>query len=203
MHPATVTGDRIKRSGTCTGARKNKLGEGYVIHEGCDHIFFVGFLGAGKSTLARNLGKLFCRPYVDTDQLVERALGMSVCDVFASRGEEGFRDEETKVLEGLASRKSLLVSCGGGVVERPENCELMHRMGVVVYLDGDLSDSLRQMRCPERRPDLGDASHARALFRHRRPLYQQTADITIDIRNRTFEQVASESGQLLWERGLL
>ncbi len=179
------------------------MGEGYVIHEGCDHIFFVGFLGAGKSTLARNLGKLFCRPYVDTDQMVERALGMSVCDVFASRGEEGFRDEETRVLEGLASRKSLLVSCGGGVVERPENCVLMHRMGVVVYLDGDLSDSLRQMRCPERRPDLGDTSHAQALFRHRRPLYQQAADITIDIRNRTFEQVASESGQLLWERGLL
>jgi shikimate kinase len=184
-------------------ARKSELGEGYVIHEGCDHIFFVGFLGAGKSTLARNLGMLFSRPYVDTDQLVERSLGMSVCDVFASRGEEGFRDEETRVLEGLSSRKSLLVSCGGGVVERPENCELMHRMGVVVYLDGDLSDSLRQMRCPERRPDLGDAMHARALFRHRRPLYQQTADITIDIRNRTFEQVASESGQLLWERGLL
>ena len=90
-----------------------------------------------------------------------------------------------------------------GVVERAENCELMHRMGVVVYLDGDLSDSLRQMRCPERRPDLGDISHAKALFWHRRPLYQQTADITIDIRNRTFEQVASESGQLLWERGLL
>lgn len=179
------------------------MDEGYIIHEGCDHIFFVGFLGAGKSTLARNLGKLFRRPYVDTDQLVERALGMSVCDVFASRGEEGFRDEETKVLEGLASRKSLLVSCGGGVVERPGNCGLMHRMGVVVYLDGDLSDSLRQMRCPERRPDLGDASHAQALFHHRRPLYQQAADITIDIRNRTFEQVASESGQLLWERGLL
>lgn len=190
-------------SGTHGSKEERVLGEGYVIHEGCDHIFFVGFLGAGKSTLARNLGKLFCRPYVDTDQLVERALGMSVCDVFASRGEEGFRDEETKVLEGLASRKSLLVSCGGGVVERAENCELMHRMGVVVYLDGDLSDSLRQMRCPERRPDLGDISHAKALFWHRRPLYQQTADITIDIRNRTFEQVASESGQLLWERGLL
>ena len=175
----------------------------YVVHEGCDHLFFVGFLGAGKSTLARNLGALFHRPHVDTDRLVERALGASVAQIFETEGEGCFRDAETAQLRKLAARKSLLVSCGGGVVERPENCELMHRMGVVVYLDGDLSDSLRQMRCPERRPDLGDVSHARALFRHRRPLYQQTADITIDIRNRTFEQVASESGQLLWERGLL
>lgn len=178
-------------------------GGGYVVHEGCDHIFFVGFLGAGKSTLARNLGSLFRRPHVDTDRLVERRLGKSVSEVFEQDGESTFRDAETRELRGLLSRKSLLVSCGGGIVERPENCVLMHEMGVVVFLDGDLSDSLRQIRCPERRPDLGSADHAAMVYRRRRPLYEQAADITIDIRNRTFEQVALESGQLLWERGLL
>ena len=93
-------------------------GQGYVVHEGCDHIFFVGFLGAGKSTLARNLSGLFHRPCVDTDRLVERALGKSIACVFAEDGEDAFRDEETRVLKGLESRKSLLVSCGGGIVER-------------------------------------------------------------------------------------
>lgn len=176
---------------------------GYVVHEGCDHIFFVGFLGAGKSTLARNLGALFHRPHVDTDQLVERRLGKTVAEIFADEGEDAFREAETRELALLSGRKSLLVSCGGGIVERPENCELMHEMGVVVYLDGDLEDSLRQIRCPERRPDLGTAEHARQVYRHRRPLYQGTADLTIDIRDKTFEQVALESGQLLWERGLL
>ena len=48
--------------------------DGYVVHEGCDHIFIVGFLGAGKSTLARNLGQLFHRSYVDTDRMAERQL---------------------------------------------------------------------------------------------------------------------------------
>lgn len=176
---------------------------GYVVHEGCDHIFFVGFLGAGKTTLARNLGELFNRPHVDTDRLVERLLGKSVSQVFAEDGEEAFRDAETEELRSLAARKSLLVSCGGGIVERPENTELMHEMGVIVYLDGDLADSLRQIRCPERRPDLGSADHAAIVYAHRRPLYESAADITIDIRNQTFEQVALESGRLLWERGLL
>ena len=176
---------------------------GYVTHEGCDHIFFVGFLGAGKSTLARNLGSLFNRPHVDTDRLVERTLGKSVSQVFAEDGEDAFRDAETAQLRALAARKSLLVSCGGGIVERPENCELMHQMGVIVWLDGDLADSLRQIRCPERRPDLGTPAHAAIVYEHRRPLYEGAADITIDIRNLTFEQVALESGQLLWERGLL
>lgn len=175
----------------------------YVVHEGCDHIFFVGFLGAGKSTLARNLGSLFHRTYVDTDRLVERALGASVADVFQTSGEGTFRDAETRELRRLLAKKSLLVSCGGGIVERPENARLMHEMGVVVYLDGDLDDSLRQIRCPEKRPDLGSAENAARVYRRRRPLYQSVADMTIDIRSKTFEQVAQEAGQLLWERGLL
>lgn len=178
-------------------------GRGYVVHEGCDHLFFVGFLGAGKSTLARNLGALFHRPHVDTDRLVERALGQSVAQIFSTRGESAFREAETRELRKLAGRKSLLVSCGGGIVERPVNCELMHQMGVVVFLDGDLEDSLRQIRCPERRPDLGSAKHAAKVYRRRRPLYEAAADLTIDIRNKTFEQVAHEAAQLLWERGLL
>lgn len=76
-------------------------------------------------------------------------------------------------------------------------------MGTIVYLDGDLSDSLRQIENTMRRPDLGDARQAERLYWHRRPLYEQAADIRIDIRNKTFEQVALESGQLLWEKGLL
>ena len=138
-------------------------GQGYVVHEGCDHIFFVGFLGAGKSTLARNLSGLFHRPCVDTDRLVERALGKSIACVFSEDGEDAFRDEETRVLKGLEARKSLLVSCGGGIVERPENAGLMRQMGTVVFLDGDLSDSLRQIRSRERRPDLGSARQAERL----------------------------------------
>lgn len=177
--------------------------EGYVVHEGCDHIFFVGFLGAGKSTLARNLGELVHRRYVDTDRMVERLCRKSVCDIFAQDGEAAFRADELQALERLKSQKSLLVSCGGGIVELPESCELMHEMGTVVYLDGDLSDSLRQIQHPEVRPDLGDAHEAAELLRHRRPLYQKVADITVDIRGKSFDSVCSEAARILWERGLL
>ena len=178
-------------------------GPGYVVHEGCDHIFFVGFLGAGKSTLARNLSGLFHRPCADTDRMVERALGKPIAGVFADDGEDAFRDAETQVLQALKSKKSLLVSCGGGIIERPENAGLMHEMGTVVFLDGDLADSMRQIRSRERRPDMGGTRQVEQLFRHRYPLYASAADIRIDIRNKTFEQVALESARLLWEKGLL
>ncbi|MGO5267280.1 shikimate kinase [Parafannyhessea umbonata] len=176
---------------------------GYVVHEGCDHIFFVGFLGAGKSTLARNLGVLFNRDFVDTDRMVERMAKKTVCQIFHEDGEARFRELEAQVLEGLAKRKSLLVSCGGGIVEGERSCELMHAMGTVVFLDGDVEDSLRQIQHPEIRPDFKDEACARRLYRARRPLYEQEADLRIDIRHKSFEQVTSEAGQLLWEKGLL
>ena len=116
----------------------------YIVHEGCDHIFFVGFLGAGKSTLARNLSALFHRPSVDTDRMAERILGKPISRVFAEDGEPAFRDAETRGLVSLLAKKSLLVSCGGGIVETERNIELMHEMGTVVFLDGDLADSMRQ-----------------------------------------------------------
>ncbi len=177
-------------------------GNGYITHEGCDHIFFVGFLGAGKSTLARNLGRLYRRSYVDTDRLAERLMCKSVRECFEQDGEAAFRDAETQVLENLRSEKSLLVSCGGGIVERPCNCKIMHEMGVIVFLDGDLSDSLRQIQHPEKRPDLG-LEDVREIYKRRRPLFKASADYVIDIRDKSFDEVAELAGSLLWEEGLL
>ena len=78
----------------------------------------------------------------------------------------------------------------------------MRERGVVVYLGGDLKDSLRQMQHPEKRPDLGICD-VRELYDHRRPLFRRTADYVIDIRDKSFAQVAEDAGCLLWEEGLL
>ncbi len=170
---------------------------------GCDHIFFIGFLGAGKSTLARNLGHMFNRRYVDTDRLVERVSGQSVTQIFETLGEDEFRLRETSALRELKTEKSLLVSCGGGIVETPENIELMHEMGYCVYLDGDIDDSLRQIRRSDTRPDFRSPEYACSLLEHRRPLYQRAADLTVDIRDRSFTDVGYICAELLLESGLL
>ena len=170
---------------------------------GCDHIFIVGFLGAGKSTLARNLGRMFNRRFVDTDRIVERRCGQSVTQIFESEGEKRFRELETSALVSLKSERSLLVSCGGGIVETPRNIELIHEMGYCVYLEGDLDDSLRQIRRSDTRPDFRSPQHAARLLEHRRPLYRKAADFTLDIRGCSFEDVSYSCAELLLERGLL
>lgn len=176
---------------------------GHARKRGCDHIFFIGFLGAGKSTLARNLGRMFRRKYLDTDRLVERRAGCSIAQIFRAQGEAGFRVLETQALASLESEQSVLVSCGGGIVETEANIELMHRMGYCVYLDGDLSDSLRQIRSLSNRPDFKSPEHAEKLYHHRRPLYIDAADFTVDIRGRSFEDVSYICADMLLERGLL
>lgn len=173
------------------------------VKRGCDHIFFIGFLGAGKSTLARNLGRMFNRRFIDTDRLVERRRGLSVRRIFELEGEERFRELETQALESLESERSLLVSCGGGIIETPRNTELMHAMGYCVYLDGDIDDSLRQIRRADTRPDFRSAEHAARLLEHRRPLYRGAADITVDIRGKSFKDVSYLCAEILLERGLL
>ena len=88
-------------------------------------------------------------------------------------------------------------------METPRNIELIHELGYCVYLDGDIDDSLRQIRRSDTRPDFRSESHATELLRHRRPLYQQAADLTLDIRGKTFSEVGFECAELLLESGLL
>lgn len=176
---------------------------GYIVHKGCDHVFFIGFLGAGKTTLARNLGQLFQRPYVDTDRLAERICKKPIDKVFSEDGEEVFRDAEYLALKRLKQKKSLLVSCGGGIVERPENIKLMQSMGVIVFLAGDLDDSMSQIQYFKSRPDFSTYEEAKQLYEHRYPLYVDAADYTISISGKSFNEVAQSAGALLWEEGLL
>lgn len=182
-----------------------ELQPGVVVHRGCDHIFFIGFLGSGKTTLARNIGTLFGRSFCDIDRMVERSMHASIDQIFEKHGEQAFRNQELLELKKLMTRKSLLVSSGSGIVEHPQSRALMKQIGVVVFLDGALEDSLRQIQRADRRPDMGSGTHEelKALYNKRRPLYEQLADITISIRNKDFSEVAQEASKDLWDAGLL
>lgn len=175
----------------------------FTVHTGCDHIFFVGFMGAGKTTVARNLGELFKRRYVDTDLLISRRAKKSVARLYEEAGVEGYRKLETETLRHLKLQKSYLVSCGDGIVERPENIQLFRDMGKVVYLDISLDDALQQIQAKDHRPLLGSYAQTKRLYASRKPLYEAVADYTITIPRFEFAQVAYQIGELLWDEGLL
>ena len=167
-------------------------------------VFLIGFMGAGKTSVARRLARTCGIASVDMDTYLERSAGRSVKEIFAEDGEAGFRDIETGVLRELAGKDDpLLISCGGGIVERPENRELMVEAGVVVHLRVTVDEAESRISNKESRPLFGDLEAAEALRERRMPLYEQAADHSIDTAGRSIPQIAHDVRRLLEEGGVL
>lgn len=142
-------------------------------------IVLIGFMGAGKSTMAAELGHSCHLPVIDLDREVERCSGRTIPEIFATSGEEVFRQIETEVLRGLLDQAPLILATGGGVIVRPENWALLRRLGCVVYLRVSWETLLVRIGAGKDRPLAADRERLRALFEQRLPLYEQ-ADLVID-----------------------
>ncbi|HET6351942.1 MAG TPA: shikimate kinase [Coriobacteriia bacterium] len=157
------------------------------------HIFIVGFMGAGKSTVGVRIAEELDRPFVDLDDAIEASAGMSVPEVFATLGEERFREMETEALAALAGQPASVVACGGGVVVRPENRSLLKELGVVLYLQVSAGEAIARIGDVSTRPLLagpGGTLAATALLGAREALYSGVADACIDTGGASAEEVA-------------
>lgn len=169
------------------------------------HVFLVGFMGAGKSTVARLVADSLGRPCIDVDELIEAREGHKVAEIFALLGEQGFRDLESSVLESLDGLESSIVACGGGIVVRPENRAALHRLGTVVYLQVTTGEALARIGDVGSRPLLsgeGGTLAATALLTARDALYRSVADISIDTVGKDAHSVADEVVSILSREGL-
>jgi shikimate dehydrogenase len=103
-----------------------------------ENIILIGMPGSGKSTVGRLLAKKLARYFVDADEAIIKEAGMPIPEIFATSGEEGFRQIETKVLARLGQESSLVIATGGGCVTRRENDPLLHQNGTIFCLQRDL-----------------------------------------------------------------
>ena len=167
-------------------------------------VFLVGFMGAGKTSVARKLARMAGVASVDMDTYIERCEHKRVKEVFAEVGEEGFRAIETQTLYELGMKKDpMVVSCGGGVVLRPENRKALSELGLVVYLSVTAVEAASRISDVSSRPLFGDLQNAQRVINERLPLYEEVADITIDTVGRGSSSIAHEVFDILKEKGVL
>lgn len=159
----------------------------------CKSLFLVGFMGAGKSTVAVALSQLTGIDSVDLDGLIVQQLGMSIPDIFSNFGEDAFRRYETSALESLADQAPRIVATGGGVVGREDNWACMRRQGVVVYLQASWEVLSERIGSGEGRPLASGHERERLknLWQSRLPLYEQ-ADWIVNADHQSPEQIARQ-----------
>lgn len=147
------------------------------------NIFLVGMMGAGKTTVGRQLAQRLGKSFVDTDQDIEQRTGVAVKVIFEIEGEAGFRKRESEALDRLTAMTDLVLATGGGAVLDAGNRQWLSERGFVIYLHAQPRDLWMRTRNDKTRPLLQtDDPRARiqALYDFRDPLYRQVADLVVD-----------------------
>ena len=157
-------------------------------------IVLVGMMGAGKTTVGRRLATRLGRHFVDSDEEVEKAAGMSIEEIFASRGEADFRAGEQRVIARLLKDQDLVLGTGGGAFINAETRALVKASAVSVWIKADFELLFLRVQRRSNRPLLKTANPRetlKGLIDKRYPVYAE-ADVTVVSKDVPQDQVASE-----------
>lgn len=159
------------------------------------NIYFIGFMGTGKSTISRQMAAITGYREIDTDQKIAEQENMSIPEIFEKYGEDHFRNLETEFLKSMQKRRHYIVSCGGGVALRRENVELMKENGVIVLLTATPETVLERVKNGKERPILNghmNVEYIAELMEGRRKYYEAAGEIVIATDGRETGEMAAE-----------
>ncbi len=164
-----------------------------------DKVYLVGFMGAGKSSVARALGKRLDWKVEDIDTRIERAERRDIPTIFRDDGEPYFRAREREALLGLLPERGVVVASGGGTFADASNRELMLRDGAVIWLDAPFETVLRRVPLDGRRPLAADRPGMEQLYNQRLVSYHQ-AHFRVDAGRNSVEELVEHIVEWLESR---
>ena len=160
-----------------------------------ENIFLIGFMGAGKSTIAKGLQRTLGMELVEMDARIVEEQKMSINEIFAQYGEDYFRDIESQLILDIGQEGNTIVSCGGGVVVRPQNTEYMKKSGKIVFLSATPQTIYERVKHSTDRPILNghmNVEYIAQLMEKRRALYEAAADIRIETDGKSRDEICRD-----------
>ena len=157
-------------------------------------IVMVGMMGCGKSAIGRRLSNALDLRFVDADDEIEKAAGMSINEIFSQLGESHFRDGERRVIARLLAGGPQVLSTGGGAIMNEETRARVKEIGVSVWLRAELPILMRRVMRRDNRPLLktpNPESRMRELLEIRNPIYAE-ADVTVESRDVQHDVIVNE-----------
>jgi shikimate kinase len=157
-------------------------------------IVMVGMMGCGKSAIGKRLAQALEVPFVDADDEIEKAAGMSINDIFSQFGEAHFRGGERRVISRLLATGPQVLATGGGAFMSPETREEVRVRGISVWLRADLPVLMRRVMRRDTRPLLkttNPEARMKELLEIRSPVYSE-ADITVESRDVAHDVIVNE-----------
>lgn len=149
------------------------------------NIILIGFMASGKSTIGKLLAEKMNYQFIDLDEIIEKHNGKKISDIFSQDGEEVFRKYETEQLKQLSNSDRKVVSCGGGIVIKPENRQILRKIGRVIFLEIAAQDVLARVTDFSSRPLLNNPDPQKRrqtiedLLKKRDNFYRETADFIL------------------------
>ncbi|MBS3068995.1 NAD(P)-binding domain-containing protein [Candidatus Micrarchaeota archaeon] len=157
-------------------------------------IALIGFMGSGKSTVGKILAKLCGLEFVETDGMIAQSAGKSIPEIFEQAGEASFREMEAEALKEAVQKENCVISCGGGIVLREENAQLLQKECFVVWLFASAKEAMERTKGDASRPlvnrqDKEEVAHR--ILEARLQIYARACHIMVNTGGKTAQEVAS------------
>jgi shikimate kinase len=160
-----------------------------------NNIFLIGPMGAGKTSVGRLLAKQLDKNFYDSDEEIEKKIGVNLNWLFDLEGMNGYRLREKNTINALSHLSNIVLSTGGGCVETQEVREYLQQRGTVIYMKVSLQTQLKRLKRDKKRPLLQGENPEEVLinlWKEREPWYENIADFTVMTDNRSVHDVSHD-----------